>query len=288
MPLDDFYRLLDDAARQIDGFGARIVSARTIEASGRFGQILRCGVTLHDTLHRFVAETPNMGNVHAHHLFSDPDRRGVWLARSGSLELEGGVVQSELMVLNFVVELVRLAAGPQWKPLALRLRSRNLPLSSLEGSSVFEGVPVSLGCDWGGICIPKHLMAHPMPAFQGAKPGDPPASSIDEVSTRMEPTIRALLLSCSELHMELSLSSIGEILRFHPRSLQRALAAEGTNFRNILDQVRCLKARRLILETDASLAEVAFAVGYSDQANFTRAYRRWTGSTPGALRLEAA
>jgi AraC-like DNA-binding protein len=68
------------------------------------------------------------------------------------------------------------------------------------------------------------------------------------------------------------------------RSLHRMLACDGTNFKKLLDDVRFEVARQLLTGTDMSAAELAVALGYSDASAFNRAFRRWTGSPPGAWR----
>ncbi len=68
------------------------------------------------------------------------------------------------------------------------------------------------------------------------------------------------------------------------RTLQRRLAEAGTTYRRIVDEVRLEAACRLLEDPSLSLAEIASALGYSDPANFTRAFTRWTGMTPRAYR----
>ena len=69
-------------------------------------------------------------------------------------------------------------------------------------------------------------------------------------------------------------------------TLQRQLRAENTSFREILDKTREFLAIEYMRDGKYSLAEVAFLVGYSDQSNFSRAFRRWTGSSPNDRRLD--
>ena len=68
------------------------------------------------------------------------------------------------------------------------------------------------------------------------------------------------------------------------RSLQRILAGHGLTLRRLLDQVRFERACELLEDDSARLVDIALDLGYSDQAHFTRAFRRWTGETPGAYR----
>lgn len=73
------------------------------------------------------------------------------------------------------------------------------------------------------------------------------------------------------------------------RTLQRRLLDFGLTYSQLLDQVRLETALRLLERSEASLAEAslaeaALALGYSDPAHFTRAFVRWTGEAPSAVR----
>ena len=67
-------------------------------------------------------------------------------------------------------------------------------------------------------------------------------------------------------------------------SLQRQLRAEGVSYRRILDETRLRLAQQLVRDSSHPLSEVAFLLGFSDQGNFTRAFKRWTGETPKQYR----
>jgi AraC-like DNA-binding protein len=67
------------------------------------------------------------------------------------------------------------------------------------------------------------------------------------------------------------------------RSLKRKLADEGTSYSDLVDQLQSARAVSL-LASDLSVDEIADRLGYSDGANFTRAFRRWTGQSPREYR----
>ena len=70
-------------------------------------------------------------------------------------------------------------------------------------------------------------------------------------------------------------------------TLQRQLVAEGTSYRQILESTRRSLAEKYLRSNDYSQADVAFMLGFTDQSNFARAFRRWTGMTPGEFRKAA-
>jgi len=68
------------------------------------------------------------------------------------------------------------------------------------------------------------------------------------------------------------------------RTLTRQLAALGTSFNHVLDRLRNDLALKYVRESDLSLAEVSFLLGYANPPAFTLAFKRWTGKAPSELR----
>ncbi|MEM7059434.1 MAG: AraC family transcriptional regulator ligand-binding domain-containing protein [Pseudomonadota bacterium] len=69
-----------------------------------------------------------------------------------------------------------------------------------------------------------------------------------------------------------------------PRTLIRRLSDEGTSFQDIKDALRRDMAIRSLQHGDASIDSIALETGFSAPANFHRAFRKWTGQTPGSFR----
>lgn len=67
-------------------------------------------------------------------------------------------------------------------------------------------------------------------------------------------------------------------------TLRRRLEAEGTTFQAIKDQLRRDIAIHHLSEGDMSVGDIAARLGFQDASAFYRAFRRWTGSQPGAYR----
>lgn len=82
----------------------------------------------------------------------------------------------------------------------------------------------------------------------------------------------------------LALEEVADRMHVSSRTLKRQLSAQGTTFSDLLDGIRREKALLLLANRALTIEQVADRLGYSDVANFTRAFRRWTGSTPSAWR----
>jgi AraC-like DNA-binding protein len=80
------------------------------------------------------------------------------------------------------------------------------------------------------------------------------------------------------------LPRIAKRMNMSVRTLKRKLEADGTTYSELLDEQRRAKAMLLLRRPDLAVEEIAARLGYSDAANFTRAFRRWTGITPKAFR----
>ena len=81
-----------------------------------------------------------------------------------------------------------------------------------------------------------------------------------------------------------SAERVARALNVSVRTLQRKLEASGTSFRELSESVRSQLAEGYLSDPRVSIAEVAFLLGFSDQSAFNRAFRRWTGQSPGRWR----
>jgi AraC-like DNA-binding protein len=82
------------------------------------------------------------------------------------------------------------------------------------------------------------------------------------------------------------LETVAERLCVSSRTLKRRLQEHGASFQSLLDEARKRDSIRLLADSVLSVEQVAQRVGYSDPANFTRAFRKWTGTTPSRYRAK--
>jgi len=80
------------------------------------------------------------------------------------------------------------------------------------------------------------------------------------------------------------LAAISREIGMSARTLQRRLKRSGVDFDALHDETRRSEALRLIELRKYSATEIAYMVGYSDPAHFTRAFKRWTGQAPSRFR----
>lgn len=85
-----------------------------------------------------------------------------------------------------------------------------------------------------------------------------------------------------------ALADVATRLHMSTRTLQRRLAEEQLSFKDEVESLRRGLALRYIEDRKLSLAEVAFLLGYSEARAFHRAFKGWTGETPGEVRRRLA
>ena len=82
----------------------------------------------------------------------------------------------------------------------------------------------------------------------------------------------------------LTQQQVADALGISGSSLKRQLSQHQTNFAHLIDQVRRDAARKMLQQGYCSNRQLALKLGYSDEHNFRRAFKRWTGLLPSDFR----
>ena len=83
-----------------------------------------------------------------------------------------------------------------------------------------------------------------------------------------------------------SLGELASARQVSPRTLKRRLAEQNTSYQRLLDELRRDRALKLLEVRSHTIEEIATMLGYSDAANFNRAFRRWLGVSPSRWRAQ--
>jgi AraC-like DNA-binding protein len=190
----------------------------------------------------------------------------------------------ELGALQYMIQTVRLGAGPDWAPKKICLEAESLPcmarLSEFGNASICEWQGVS------GLLIPRSLLAGRSPAEQSSTllPLNSSKLFSDAPSSDFFESLRQLTRSFLRFGHP-RIEEIADISGVGVRTLQRRMKNNGLTFKRIVDQARYQAAADLLCDPHVKLIDIAHELGYSDQANFNRAFRRFTGIAPGEYRL---
>ena len=90
------------------------------------------------------------------------------------------------------------------------------------------------------------------------------------------------------MNATVDIEGAAKLLGLASRTLQRQLAEENLTYRDIVQQMRMERAVDLLRESFETITSIAYSLGYSDVASFTRAFRQWTGLPPSHYRRASA
>jgi AraC-like DNA-binding protein len=85
-----------------------------------------------------------------------------------------------------------------------------------------------------------------------------------------------------------SLKQVADAVHIPTRTLQRRLARHGTSLQAEIEGIRKTMAVAMLRGRSVSIGEVAFLLGYAEPSTFYRAFKRWTGTSPGQFRQRLA
>jgi AraC-like DNA-binding protein len=246
--------------------------------------------TLGDALERVAAYFPLIdprGRVGCEH-----DDEGIALT---FVSVDGQNLPAPAVEYTFAALLLRSRAGLgiDWRPLALELTS-TLP-------------PPEVAAEWLRIfgIAPRHAATRDrmlVSAHDWAQPNAGGDRSLFEVLDRHAAMLLAELPvpSSSSLIADVRVALGAELRGGDPtldrvaarmgmsgRTLQRRLDEQSLRFGELVDEVRAALAKAYLQDRQMALCEVAFLLGFADQSAFGRAFKRWTGMTPGRWRRVA-
>jgi AraC-like DNA-binding protein len=215
--------------------------------------------------------------------------RFVLIERDGNMSLEtrpheATVLPAPHWVDAMVVGLCRLlelCAGPTATPTLVRLPPRSAaPPAALRDAL---GCPVESGADHVAIVFDAARVSEPLVsgnAELAAEADRIAARCIEQLAPESAAArVRALILKAMPSG-EVDQDGIARSLNQSASTLQRRLREEGTSYQRLLDATRRELAVDYLKDGRHSLADITFLLGFADQSNFTRAFRRWTGKTP--------
>ena len=81
-----------------------------------------------------------------------------------------------------------------------------------------------------------------------------------------------------------SVDMISRSFHISSRTLNRRLNTHNLSYRDLIADIKCSRAQKLILDGELSVSAIAKHLGYSDASNFTKAFKKWTGMTPRNFR----
>ncbi len=256
------------AAAQINltafsSYGAAIIASSTLQTAllrgQRFSQLIS-GYATYDILSADGQSTANFYST-------VPD----W-------ELDDNLI---LLYLAGFLQVGRTLSQSHFSPLDVKLKQRKP--DNIEPFVAFFDCPVHFSQSQNAVSICEEVLRQPVSAL------DPRLSKLaqdlaiedmnklssyslaDEVCARIENSLA---------EGEPKIAAIASCMGLSARSLRRKLAAEEHTFAQLLDDTRKRLAHEMVLSPAEQIKNLAYDLGFSDQSNFNRAFKRWYQSTP--------
>lgn len=287
IPTSGVWQFVGRAARRegLDDLALHVGQHAQTGGLGRLGALLESSPTLLHALETFCRQCNHESSHVAFWLSRDGD--AMWFCHRGSFgdEVEG-FAQVHLYVLTLMTAVVRLFSGPSWQPCTVRFAPDDLPSRKLQlylpasrWQSTDEITAIRIG--------PSEL--HLSPRVQrgpSATSGDAPAPV--ELPQPAGDFVGSLRQSLAP-YLRDGAPDIGlaaDVIGISVRTLQRRLAELDVSYKNVLDQARFAAALPLLGEPGVRLTDIAYELGYSDPAHFTRAFRRMAGVSPREYRRQ--
>jgi AraC-like DNA-binding protein len=193
-------------------------------------------------------------------------------------------------VIPLMSRLVKAYLGDEWRPVWIELDyPRDSDARILEGEFETE---LRFDCAAVGLAIAVEDLSRPHAGgTRGISGRSVTLSEVhadSKLRSPMDPGEAVeSLVTMRLLDGAVDIEGTARMAGLSVRSLQRSLDRCGSTYTEIVESVRRRRATSLLAESNLPVTQIALSLGYSDPANFTRAFRRWSGTSPRAFRARA-
>ena len=197
-----------------------------------------------------------------------------------------GAAQVYDLVAALGFNILQSLCGPRWRPLEVSFFHASP--KDVRPYRQFFRAPLRFDASPHAIVFSKTWLDHALPESDVKlhRQIERKITSLEKLAPedraeRVRRALRTMIMSgqASEI-------LISNLLSVSTRTLHRLLAAQGTTFRELLEEVRGEIARQLLVDSEMNVGEIADLLDYADASAFTRAFRRWTDSPPAAWRAK--
>lgn len=279
--LRDQVRLLAFAVEEIGdpALPAKLSTNVGAVGLGPLGRMVCASATLGDAIACAEAETPRLLQTATWTGLARVDRGMALYGYQITEAIDVGRQINEVLALGYLLDVARYFMGRNWRPERAIVTGAALPARrEIEAALDCE---ITLGGPRAGLILPADCLKAVNPA---------PHRLIDDHDAEEMP-LYGDFAACVE-HLLLlgmragrpSIEWVSGRLGMSRRSLQRRLTDERVTFAEIQQHVLLRKAKQMLAESDLPLNRVAFELGYSDPAHFSRAFHSWVGAPPSTWR----
>ncbi|WP_299351950.1 AraC family transcriptional regulator [uncultured Shimia sp.] len=226
-----------------------------------------------------IAQFKELSSLEDSHLEIDLNKHGEFATVVCDMLLPTelvGMSCSEWVQLAVMIEIVRSVVGPQWTPVSLNFRTTFKPAN--DARTAFPNTQFKFGQPKTSMTINSDFLdcCNLGGAFDSSHQTSPVSHC--QIKT-IKQLIRPYLLAAPP-----PIEVMAEMAAKRPRSFQRWLLSKGTSYRELVNEVRIEMAAELLANEDLNLIQVAMHLGYENQSNFGRSFKKMTGISPAMYR----
>ncbi len=263
-------------------FGLLLGQRNGIQSLGLVGLLARYSPDVGTALHRLVRHF----HIHARGAALNLDVDGDFAALSFGVYLPDVEAADQVGdgAVATMLNVMRALCGPDWAPVEARLSHRRP--QDVGPFRRFFRAPLRFDAEQYGLVFAADWLKRPLPGT------DPELSrllqqQIDAIEARhgddFPAQVRSVLRTAL-LTGQAGADQVAALFSMHSRTLNRRLAAFGTRFRELVDEGRFEIARQMLEDSAMDVSQIAGMLDYADASAFTRAFRRWSATTPARWR----
>ncbi len=283
VPLSQSFAFAELAARSqgIDNFGILIGEQTHLSDLGNFGAVVSQSLTLYDLIGKIVQLHSTL--VTGEKIWFTEDGDQLWLHHQYTVPHHIPTYQAQCFSILVYLNVIRLGADANWQTDRLHLNSSKtkafLELDGLSKTQIYFNQPSN------AFRFPKAFLSQPLLPSVASLRSENTEDTLKETAPAKDfkdslCQLIQLLLPQGDPKLSLAAEAAGMSIR----TFQRRLQSNQLNYSQLVDQVRFDQTVKLLQNPTHQIIDIAFDLGYSDAANFTRAFKRWAGISPREFR----
>jgi len=279
LPLKPFYHLIDIVAvnENIPDFGSQVAQTTPWHKVPSLGPVIKNCTDLKNLLETFCKIASGQSSSVRFKLIENSSQLS--FTYTNVLKFTGDI-QMELYRITSMIQLVQLATSKAWRPETIQLLMPET--TTVKACALLTNSKIYFSQNVSAISIPQKLLQLPLHIEIPDKVDlDSPPQA--DLHTEFPDSIRQII-SAYVYNAHCTIEDIAYIADLSVRTLQRRLTEHGLKFNELLNQAKFICAKDKLKNSDVAVSEIAKSLGYSDAANFSRAFQRWAGVSPRGYR----
>ncbi len=287
LPFNAVAELMESAAEASKDsvFGVTFAKAYPVGGMGVLAFLLLNSQTVEDAMRTFVRFSPLIKSPFKFSFVSDPAGASIrWRLVD---EVSHGHQQIYLFGAALLILRLRPLMPPGWTPTLVEFQLPKLRAKA-KVADVF-GQNVLFDAEHYAVHVDHETLQREIPQAAPAlraileRVGETQIAGQFPADDKLVAAVRDIIGGIMG-HRRLSLNAVAEEMQCSARALQSRLAAIGTSYEEVLNEVRRVRAEHLLKIESTSMTDIALQLGFSELSAFTRASQRWFGRPPSAQR----